>query len=113
MTLLHKEVQDSDIQALKVCRGVLGISHLLFADDRLLFFKAVEDQAARVMSVLDTYASCTSQLINPGKCSILFSEHGDVQVQNIVKKILQVALVTFEAKYLALPTPRETVDGLE
>ena len=38
--LLQREVQGQSIEPLNVCRRAPGISHLLFADDSLLFFKA-------------------------------------------------------------------------
>jgi hypothetical protein len=36
--LLREEVEAGGISPLKVCRNAPGISHLLFADDTLLFF---------------------------------------------------------------------------
>jgi hypothetical protein len=90
---------------LKICRRAPGISHLLFADDTLLFFKANTEQALVVKEILDTYARCTGQLLNPAKCSILFSKKGDGNMQSQVKQILGVELSSFEPKYLGLPTP--------
>ena len=72
-TLLQKKVQDRSLQDLKVCRGTPGISHLLIADDTLLFFKANVEQASVVKQALDLFAGCTGQLINPAKCSIMFN----------------------------------------
>jgi hypothetical protein len=104
-TLLQKEVSDQNIDALRVCRSAPGVSHLLFADDSLLFFKARGDQAARIKGVLDIYASSTGQLINPSKCSILFG-HICTDVRRMeVKNTLAVVQETFETKYLGLPTP--------
>ncbi|KAK1621216.1 hypothetical protein QYE76_026733 [Lolium multiflorum] len=39
-TLLQDAVDRNTIEPLKVCRSAPGVSHLLFADDSLLFFKA-------------------------------------------------------------------------
>ena len=39
-TLLQNEVTSNNIMPVKICRRAPGISHLLFADDSLLFFKA-------------------------------------------------------------------------
>jgi len=44
-------------------------------------------------------------LINPDKCSILFNSKQDQAVVEGVKNQLNVGRVTFEAKYLGLPTP--------
>lgn len=43
--ILEKKSLEGSIQPIKVCRGAPGISHLLFADDSLLFFQAEVDQA--------------------------------------------------------------------
>jgi len=104
-TLLQKKVQDRSLQDLKVCRGTPDISHLLFADDTLLFFKANVEQAYVVKQALDLFAGCTGQLINLAKCSIMFNEHGDTMQQEQVKRVLDVQLSSFETKYLGLPTP--------
>jgi hypothetical protein len=44
-TLLNKEIVEGNLQELHISRHALGISHLLFADDSLLFVKGTEDQA--------------------------------------------------------------------
>ena len=70
--LLKEGEMKGDLTPLKVCRRAPGISHLLFADDTLLFFKAVEEQATKVCEVLHSYERATGQYINPAKCSLLF-----------------------------------------
>lgn len=64
VALLKKEVGDTHISPLRVCPRAPGVSHLLFADDTLLFFRATEREAPRIKAVLDVYASATGQLIN-------------------------------------------------
>ena len=71
----------------------------------MLFFKAKPEQALVVKEILDTYARCTGQLLNPSKCSIMFNKKGAEDDQNQVKHILGVELSSFEPKYLGLPTP--------
>jgi hypothetical protein len=52
---LHKEVQDNVIEELKITRHAPGVSHLLFADDVLLFFKASVEQAGHIKSLLNRF----------------------------------------------------------
>jgi hypothetical protein len=89
---------------IQICRRAPAVSHLLFADDTLLFFKAANDQAVVMKEVLETYASCTGQLINPCKCSIMFGQSSPTAVQNQIKQTLQISN-SFEDKYLGFPTP--------
>jgi hypothetical protein len=63
-TLLKREVEVNGISPIKVCRRAPGVSHLLFADDTLLFFRADEDETVRVRHVIDLYSNATGHLIN-------------------------------------------------
>ena len=72
--LLNKSMNEEGLQGVKIYRGAPVISRLLFVDDSLLLFRASEQQALLVKGVLNTYTGTTGQLINPSKCSILFSE---------------------------------------
>jgi hypothetical protein len=53
--LISKKVESQSLQELRICRGAPGISHLLFADDTLRFFKASVEQANTVREILDFY----------------------------------------------------------
>jgi hypothetical protein len=99
-------VQKGALHELKVCRRALGISHLLLADDTLLFFEANGEQARLVNDALRLYERGTGQLINPSKCSLLFGSDCLGPAQGKVKQILMVDNVASEEKYLGLPSPK-------
>ena len=103
--LLKDGEEKGDYTPLKICRRAPGVSHLLIADDTMLFFKAEEEHAKKVHEVLLTYERATGQCINQAKCSALFGSSCTVDSQEKVRTILHVDLVTFEEKYLGLPTP--------
>ena len=72
--LIKRKTNSGALEELKICRNAPGISHLLFADDTLLFFKATAEQATEVKDVLETYGRCTGQQINPSNvrsCSLI------------------------------------------
>jgi hypothetical protein len=102
--LLEEKVDQGVMNPIQICRRVPAMSHLLFTDDSLLFFKVANDQAVVMKEVLETYASCTGQLINPSKCSIMFGQSSPTTVQNQIKQTLQISN-SFEDKYLGFPTP--------
>lgn len=58
-SLIKVEVDKGNITLVRVCRNALGVSHLLFADDALLFFKANSFRAANVKKILESYAKGT------------------------------------------------------
>ena len=103
--LINRSMVEDGLKGAKICRAAPEISHLLFADDSLLFFQASEQQANLVKVLLNTYAAATCQLINPSKCSILFSDHCLPTIASEVKRVLEITQEVFEPKYLGLPVP--------
>jgi hypothetical protein len=103
--ILQDAMQRRSVQELMICRRVPGISHLLFADDTLLFLEIKKDQAQIIKEYLQLFEACTGQLINPPKCPIMFGSQCVQEDENKTKEILGVANTTTEEKYLGLPTP--------
>jgi hypothetical protein len=86
--ILNHEITRGALHELKVCRLAPGVSHLLFAYDTLLFFKANEEQALVINNALRRYDRCTGQLINPAKCCILFGAACMDRDKERIKEIL-------------------------
>ena len=103
--LLRKQVANGNLRPLSICRQAPLITHLLFADDSLLFFKGDPQQANIIKEVLSDYTRSTGQLINPDKCSILFGTGCPQDARTEVRGVLQLQKEAFETKYLGLPTP--------
>jgi hypothetical protein len=76
----------------------------------MLFFRANETQASRVKLLINEFETGTGQLLNPSKCSILFSPACSQDDQVDVRTILNVEQQFFDAKYLGLPTPDGRMD---
>jgi hypothetical protein len=66
---IQKDMQDNVIEELRISRN----SHLLFADDALLFFKANTEQATNVRNLTTRFERGMGQLLSPEKCSLLVS----------------------------------------
>ncbi|KAF7140800.1 hypothetical protein RHSIM_Rhsim06G0055700 [Rhododendron simsii] len=73
--LLKQRERQGQLKGIQICRGGPYISHLLFADDSLVFCKATKEESGAVKEVLDTYRQASGQLINNSKSSILFSSN--------------------------------------
>ena len=93
--ILRQRVASGHITPVRVCRRAPGISHLLFADDTMLFFEATRGQAERVKDALDLYGAATGQSLNYGKCSMFFGSSCPNTIQDEVRQVLRVQSLIF------------------
>ena len=103
--ILNNYVERQELEEIKICRRAPGVSHLLFADDSLLFFKANGQQAEKIKEAIKMFEQCTGQRINPGKCSVLFGPQCPEDTQREITNCLGIQKTCFEEKYLGLPVP--------
>lgn len=102
--LLSKSLRDRQISGFKIARHCPTLSHLLFADDVLLFLKANISECQKVLDLLSTYCVASGQLINFDKSSVQFSSNVSPSLCSSICTLsgLQVSLPN--AKYLGLPS---------
>ena len=84
--------------------GDLSISHLLFADDSLIFTRATTEDYTHLKALFDCYATASDQIFNYEKSSMFFS--GQVQSSQVaaIQSIFQFNVVSKHEKYLGLPS---------
>lgn len=80
------------------------ISHLLFADDCIVFSEASQRGAARLQEILVTYSRGSGQMINKDKSAVFFSSNCDDQMKEMVRQELHIDTEALCDKYLGLPT---------
>jgi len=100
--LLKRLEAHGDIHGVKVCRGAPLLTHLLFADDCFLFYRAEEQETRKLLEALKTYEEASGQVINLQKSEIFFSRNTEVGVREVVKRIFQVTESIGSGKYLGL-----------
>jgi len=62
------------LAGVRICPGAPTISHLLFADDSIIFSKATEVQANTIKHLLGLYEAASGQQVNYSKTDVAFSK---------------------------------------
>ena len=90
------------MNGVKVGRNGCTFTHLLFADDSLLFFKKDNKSLANLKRILDWYCNLFGQCINLDKSDLFCSPNMPKDEQECLARQLQVNLVQNLSKYLGL-----------
>jgi hypothetical protein len=56
---MQREIQLGNLHELQICRRAPGISHLLFADDTLIYLEANTGQAETIKNIIQRYEEGT------------------------------------------------------
>jgi hypothetical protein len=73
--LLLKQESLGLLKGISISRNNYPISHLLFADDLIIFAKATSAEASVIKGCLDNYCRWSGQAVNISKSTILFSKN--------------------------------------
>jgi hypothetical protein len=101
--LIVREENLGLLHGIKMARTCPPISHLLFADDVIVFSKANSFEARVILKCLTTYSLWSGQHINMSKSAIFFSRNCKSAAKEAVNGILHLALLPSRAKYLGIP----------
>ncbi|PKU83109.1 Putative ribonuclease H protein [Dendrobium catenatum] len=87
---------------IQVARNSERVSHLLYADDILIFAEASRCNAKRILKLLEVYCSWTGQRINCGKSAVMFNRKCPSWRQMAMAKLVGFRKVS-SFDYLGLP----------
>ena len=57
--LLHEAEEQGRISGVKICQNAPNVSHLLLADDTMIFLKAKQEEVAALHEILQLYENCS------------------------------------------------------
>lgn len=100
---ITKSLNDKTLSGVKVCHQAPPISHLFFADDSLLFFKASASSTQEIKCILSTYERIYGQKVNYNKSEICLSRNISIQDRILLSSSLNVKIVQKHNSYLRLP----------
>lgn len=101
--LSHK-LKSSSLQGIAISHWGLFISHLLFANDFIIFTRGSLREAEMLKRILQCYSKASHQTINLHKSSIIFSRNTPETIRSDISQILQIKELEGLNKYLGLPT---------
>ncbi|XP_056688032.1 uncharacterized protein [Spinacia oleracea] len=90
-------------QGIKLAREAPKISHLFFADEAMVFFRATENSCTNIGGIIDRYCRISGQQLNLAKSFIKFSPNTPIPQQQLFKSILRMPQVTQFGQHLGVP----------
>ncbi|KAL0312259.1 UNVERIFIED_CONTAM: hypothetical protein Sradi_5625200 [Sesamum radiatum] len=116
--LIRKAEVEGRIRGVAVSRHTSPISHLLFADDTLIFCEASTEGLRCISEILAIYERGSGLKIKLQKPAMVVSRNVEVNQRVELAHILGVEVVEKHAKYLGLPTvawrsKRELFEGIK
>ncbi|XP_075645356.1 uncharacterized protein LOC142616374 [Castanea sativa] len=102
--MIKKAELDGLVRGVVASRGGPCVSHLLFVDDSLLFYRVLVEACQQVNSLLNLYEVASRKKVNANKTSLFFSSNTRLETQESIKQALGVETVLEYEKYLGLPS---------
>jgi len=102
--LINKEQRHGHITGVAIATNAPSISHLLYADDSILFCRAKLKEATTIMNVLQEYQQASGQKVNMDKSEMIFSPNISMEFKKEFQSKLPIKISTSIKKYLGMPT---------
>ena len=101
--MLKKKEREGLIRGVSAARQAPSISHLFFADDSVIFYRATKEECMQVAKVLEVYEEESGQKLNREKTSLFFSKNTKEEIKEFVKGTFGAQIIQHHEKYLGLP----------
>ncbi|KAL0446310.1 UNVERIFIED_CONTAM: hypothetical protein Slati_1758900 [Sesamum latifolium] len=116
--MIRKAEEEGRIRGVAVSRSAPTISHLLFADDTLIFCEASPKALSCIRDILLSFEKASGLKINTQKSTMVFSRNMEEARSIELANILGVTVVPKHEKHLGLPTiaqhsKKELFQGIE
>jgi hypothetical protein len=101
--LINKKVSDKVWQPIHVSKNGPGISHLLFADDVLLFIKANKTQIRSLIDVLTSFCNALGLIVNFDKSRVMTLRNVSRHLKNTLAQLSLMKFTSDLERYLSFP----------
>ncbi|KAL3813124.1 hypothetical protein ACJIZ3_014392 [Penstemon smallii] len=101
--MLIREETAGHFRGVKIARTSPIISHLLYADDIIVYCRDTMDDVGTIMSVLDKFLMWSGQCINQDKSFVHYSKNVEPEFKHIVDVQVNLKECNHKSKHLGLP----------
>jgi hypothetical protein len=101
--MIKREFLNGKIHGVKMNLAGLAFTHVMYADDIMIFAKTNSREIKILDECLDNYYSWSEQLINRDKSGIIFSKSVQRDKRREIKHILLIKKIQPHASYLGAP----------
>ncbi|XP_025693017.1 uncharacterized protein [Arachis hypogaea] len=101
--LMEKARKENLISGIKLAPTAPVITHLLFADDCIIFAGAQEEDIYQLIQVINKYTEASGQRINIDKSGLIFGRHVSIQRRVYIEEITGMTTWEDPGRYLGLP----------
>ena len=102
--MIKKAVDRGKMEGISICRGGPRISHIFFADDSIVFYKASTEECDALQWILGVYENSSGQQLNRSKTSLFFSPNTSESTKHEIKNRFEAQVIKQHEKYLGLPS---------
>ncbi|XP_072084658.1 uncharacterized protein [Arachis hypogaea] len=101
--LMDKARKENLISGIRLAPTAPVITHLLFADDCIIFAGVQEEEIYQLIQTINKYTEASGQRINTDKSGLIFRRHVSIQRRVNIEEITRMASWDDPERYLGLP----------
>lgn len=101
--LMNKAVLNESLAGIKMKINCTMVSHLLFADDSLVFLEANAQSCTNFLHLANAFSEASGLSISAQKSSLFFSSNASMELKKEIKWILGMKEMDASTQYLGLP----------
>ncbi|XP_042939497.1 uncharacterized mitochondrial protein AtMg01250-like [Carya illinoinensis] len=102
-TLINKAERRGELKGVAVAKGGIRVTHLLFADDCLVFGQASWQEWLMIKDLLHIYERASGQCLNRQETSLFFSSNTKEDIRRRIREDVGVGIQSSCERYLGLP----------
>lgn len=103
-SLIGRAELEGKLSGVPISVGGYRLTHLFFAYDSLLFYRATFSKWGNLLQILQTYEVASGQKLNAQKTSIFFSKNTRGEFKEFIRTSAGIGSSSCYEKYLGLPT---------